>query len=351
VRAHGIDALVSGVAVVATRAVGIVPDASTAAGQLLADAESVVVLAPRAARCATRIERDLGAAVTHVQSIDPGRLRGETLVAALAAWLSMPESGLAEEARELLRELAHVPVPQDAHSALDAARLPRRGDALHRGVTPTVAAGLALAQGVIGVPGRVDPSYPTYRTDTGVPLTVAPAPAVALHGVGAAAPASGIGVIVAVGSAAGLEQAAAAAGATVEHVDGSSPRAIGHAVARACSAPRVAWHVIVVGAVTRVAAPRAATFGMDPDLVGTERIATAAVPTSATVLVDLGDELADGPAVLAVDRPEAVAALAPVRELSPATWDLRHRPASGRAARARWGLQRRLVRAAAGVDL
>ena len=32
----------------------------------------------------------------------------------------------------------------------------------------------ALAQGVIGVPGRVDVQDPTYQTDTGVPLTVVP---------------------------------------------------------------------------------------------------------------------------------------------------------------------------------
>jgi hypothetical protein len=90
---------------------------------------------------------------------------------------------------------------------------------------------------------------------------------------------------------------------------------------------------------------------MDPDLVGTERLATSAVPTAATVLVTLDDELVDGPSVLALDRPEAHAALDQVRDLSPATWDLRRRPARGRAAGAAWNLRRRLLRSIAGVEL
>jgi hypothetical protein len=109
--------------------------------------------------------------------------------------------------------------------------------------------------------------------------------------------------------------------------------------------------VIVVGDVQRIAAPRNATFGMDPDLVGTDRIATAAVPTSATALVQLGEELVAGPTVLALDVPAAHASLEQVRDLSPATWDLRRRASGTRGSRIAWNLRRKVVRAAAGVDL
>jgi hypothetical protein len=230
--------------------------------------------------------------------------------------------------------------------------VPRRSEVLHRAVSPSLAAGLSLAQGVIGVPGRIDVNFPTYRTDTGVPLTIVPAELFAVHGVASAAPGSAPGVFVVTGGTAGVAEAATAAGASIEFVDGSSPRAIGVAVGTACRSARATSHVILVTDVQRVAAPRTTVFGMDPELIGTERLATAAVPTAATVLVELGEELLAGPSVIALDHPSAHAALDPLRELSPATWDLaRHAPTDTAARRLAWNLRRRLVRAVAGVDL
>jgi hypothetical protein len=348
---EGHDLRLQDVAVVANRVVGVVPPAGTAGGRLLTSAEQVLVLAPRAPQLAARLRDELGVDGIEARSIDAGKLRGEQLVRIVAQWLALPQAGLDTHARELLERIAAACDQRPVRRELGRSRLPRRADVLHRSVSPTVAAGLALAQGVVGVPGRLDPAWPTYRTDTGVPLTVTPAATFAQHGMAAVAPESGVGVVVVVGQASGVLEQAGAAGASVEHVDGSSPRAIGRAIATACRAQRASWHVIMVGDVQRVAAPRRSTFGMDPDLVGTERIATAAVPTSATVLVDLGEELDAGPAVLALDRPEAVAALEQVRELSPATWDLLRRPARGRGARAAWNLRRQIVRAASGVEL
>jgi hypothetical protein len=332
------DVDVDDVAIVASRAVGIVPDPQHATGAALRDADSVLVLGVGAAQAAQELAAT-GVQVDGEHALDPGALRGEQVEQAIATWLLGAEP-----------EAAPTPPRVDADVAM---RLPRRGDVLHRSVSPTVAAGLVLAQGVMGVPARIDEAYPTYRTDTGVPLTVAPAATFAEHGIGGCvAPGSGTGVVLVVGpTVGGVIEAAGAAGASVEMVDGSSPRAIGRAIATACRQPRATWHVIVVGEVQRVAAPRASTFGMDPDLVGTERLATSAVPTAATVLVTLDDELVDGPSVLALDRPEAHAALDQVRDLSPATWDLRRRPARGRAAGAAWNLRRRLLRSIAGVEL
>src|SRR5690606_21978728 len=125
-------------------------------------------------------------------------------------------------------------------------------------------------------------------------------------------------------------------------VDGSSPRAIGIAVGRACRVARVTPHVIVVSEVQRVAAPRATSFGMDPDLVGTERIATSMVPSAATAIVDLGDELLAGPAAIAIDVSGTHAVLDPLRELTPATFDLqRGGRSSSRMGRSSWNLRRR----------
>ncbi|MEX0741490.1 MAG: hypothetical protein WD079_01750, partial [Phycisphaeraceae bacterium] len=146
-------------------------------------------------------------------------------------------------------------------SGLPSSRVPRRTDVLHRSVMPTIAAGLQLAQGVIGVPSRIDKAWPTYRTDTGVPLSVVPAATFATHGPASVAPdvSSGAGVVLIVGSAGGVLEQAGAMGATVEHVDASSPRAIGVAVASACRTTRVAWHVVIANQVQHVAGPRAAT--------------------------------------------------------------------------------------------
>lgn len=347
---RGIDANVQDIAVVATRAIGIVPPPQTAAGRVLAGADQLLVLAPRPDRAAERLAAVLGTTATAAIAVDAGRVRGEQLVRAVAAWLAL-DVDLDSPQREALEALAAAPDDRPVDRELGSSRVPRRTDVLHRSVSPTIAAGLALAQGVVGVPGRIDPAWPTYRTDTGVPVTVTPAETFATHGIAAAAPDSGTGVIVVTGSAGGVIEAAGAANATIEHVDGSSPRAIGRAIAAACRSTRVSWHVIAIGDVQRVAAPRAATFGMDPDLVGTERIATSAVPTAATVLVDMGDELHDGPAVLALDRPESIAALEQVRDLSPATWDLHRGTSSTRRAGTAWDLRRRIVRAASGVEL
>jgi hypothetical protein len=339
------------VSLVALRAVGLVPAIEGPAGQLVADATRVAVLAQRAERLAERL-RDAGVGgQLHACAVDPGTVRGELVVAKLAAWLA-EDQDISDEARELLVKLAEAPVA-GARAGLvrTRQRVPRRSEVLHRSVSPSIAAGLALAQGVVGVPSRVDVNYPTYRTDTGVPLSVVPAAVFAAHGADSAAPGVGAGVFLVVGQAAGVAEATGAMGGSIEFVDGTSPRAIGAAIGRACRATRVANHVIVATEVQRVAAPRSSTFGMDPDLVGTERLATSAVPPAATALVDLGDELLAGPAVLALDHPDAHGALDPLRELSPATWDLRRGRTSSRASRSAWNLRRRLVRASAGVDL
>lgn len=345
----GSAARLDDVAIVSSRAVGIVPAADGAVGRMLAATDDTCVIAPRADRIAEQLRSVLGTSVSTAHTIDAGSLRGETLVSLVASWA---RTRLAED------DVA-------GHAAIDAlvgtvattrtpvgSRVPRRGEVLHRAVSPVVAAGLTLAQGVIGVPGRLDVAYPTYQTDTGVPLTVVPAAVFAAHGAASAAPGVAHGVFVVTGQAAGIAEAAGAAGASIEYVDGSSPRAIGVAIGTACRSTRVASHVIVIGDVQRIPASRpGSTFGMDPDLVGTDRIATAAVPASATALVQLGEELVAGPTVLALDVPAAHASLDPVRELSPATWDLRRRDTTGRAKGLAWNLRRRIVRAAAGVDL
>lgn len=336
------------VAIVSSRAVGIVPSRDGAIGRMLGAVDDACVIAPRADRIAEQLRSDLSTPVSAAHSIDAGSLRGETLVSLVASWA---RTRLAEDdpGHAALDELAGAVA---APRAVASSRVPRRGEVLHRAVSPVVAAGLTLAQGVIGVPGRLDAAYPTYQTDTGVPLTVVPAAVFAAHGAASAAPGTGAGVFVVTGQAGGVAEAASAAGATLELVDGSSPRAIGVAIGTACRSMRVASHVIVVGDVQRIPAPRhGSTFGMDPDLVGTDRIATAAVPTAATALVQLGEELVAGPTVLALDVPAAHASLDPVRELSPATWDLRRRDTTGRFARMSWNVRRRLVRATAGVDL
>ncbi len=328
------------VAIVCSRAAGVVPvGVDHPAAAVLRDSEDVLVLGVGVAAVAQRLEA-ANVHVSSIESVDPSRVRGEQLDRVIATWLG------AHATEDDDRDATCAITPPDVRS-----RLPRRDDVLHRSVSPTVAAGLVLAQGVIGVPARVDQNFPTYRTDTGVALTVTPAATFAEHGLAAVAPNVGAGVIVVVGSAGGVMEAAGAAGASIEMVDGGSPRAIGRAIAEACRQPRVASHVIVVGEVQRVAAPRHETFGMDPDLVGTERLATAAVPTAATVLVTVDDELVDGPVALALDRPDALAALDQVRELSPATWDLARRPSHGRAASASWKLRRQFVRSIAGTDL
>ena len=90
---------------------------------------------------------------------------------------------------------------------------------------------------------------------------------------------------------------------------------------------------------------------MDPELIGTERLASSVVPTAATALVELGDELLAGPTVLVLDHPSAHASLDQLRELSPATWDLHRTSTSSRIDQARWNLRRRMVRTIAGLDL
>jgi hypothetical protein len=338
--------------IVAVKGVGVLPAAGTDAADLVADATRVAVVAQRAERLVERLRVADHRGELRACAVDPGSVRGEQLLARLAAWL-LEETELGQDTREVLEAIVESPT---AHRPVGLVRtdrrVPRRSEVLHRSVSPAVAAGLALAQGVIGVPGRMDAAFPTYRTDTGVPLTVVPAELFAAHGAASAAPSAGIGVFVVTGGAGGAAEAAAAMGASIEIVDGTAPRAIGAAIGRACRNPRVAPHVIVVQDLQRVAAPRSSTFGMDPDHVGTERLATSAVPPAATALVDLGDELLAGPTVLALDHPDAHGALDPLRELSPATWDLRRsRSAVGRAGRTSWNLRRRFVRAAAGVDL
>ncbi|MEO6866467.1 MAG: hypothetical protein ABI200_00420 [Gaiellales bacterium] len=345
---------VDAIAVVSSTALGIVPEPAGATGMLLTSAGQACVIGPRADRIAERLAEAglLHEAGTSAHAVDPGTTRGEQLATLIVDWLRNDETLTADEdAVALLDKVAERLVPRAAGDA--AGRVPRRSEVLHRGVTPIVAAGLALAQSVIGVPSRMDAEYPTYMADTGVPLTIVPAEVFAMHGTNSAAPGSINNVFVVTGPANGVVEAAGTAAASIEYVDGGSPRAIGVALATACRTSRTMPHVIVITDVQRVAAPRTTRFGMDPELVGTERIATSVLPAGATALVDLDDELLAGPTTIALDTAQTHAVLDPLRELSPATWELERMPAAsaGRMGRSRWNLHRRLLRASTGVDL
>jgi hypothetical protein len=347
-RGAAAEALADELAIVHLGAPGVLPSADGAIDALLAGAPRVDVVGARAERIVEQLRTRIRATLRGT-NVDPGVVRGERLEAIIARSILDRVHDLDDDVRATLEQLASSSAGTIARRT---SRVPRRSDVLHRAVSPSVAAGLALAQGVVGVPGRIDANFPTFRTDTGVPLTFVPAELFATHGIATAAPGSGAGVFVVTGGTSGIAEAATAAGASIEYVDGSSPRAIGVAIATACRTTRVTSQVILVTDVQRVAAPRTSVFGMDPELVGTERLATAAVPTAATALVELGEELLAGPSVIALDHPSAHAALDPLRELSPATWDLaRLAPTTTRSRRLAWNLRRRLVRTVAGVDL
>lgn len=327
----------AGIALLRLDTPGLLPELSDAAGVLIAGAERVLVVGVRATHVAEEVRRRARDARVVVEDLDVGVVMGERVTDVLRAWLR--DDANANRA------------PVIAASPLRGRTVPRRGERLHRSVRPTVAAGLTLAQGVIGVPGRTDVAYPTYATDTGVALSVVPAAVFLEHGVASAAPGTANGVFLITDAVGGVDAAAGAAGASIEYIDGGSPRAIGVAIGRACAGPRAAPHVIVITDTQRVAAPRRAVFGVDAELLATERLATAAVPPAAKVLVDMGSDTLAGPVELVLDHPDTHAELDSVRELSPATWDLRPRHGTmTRSARTAWQLRRRMVRAA-GVDL
>ncbi|MCW2960101.1 MAG: hypothetical protein JWM90_488 [Thermoleophilia bacterium] len=341
-QAAGARPLADDVALVVTSAPGLDPCVGGIA-ELCAAAPSIGLLAGPGSPLRRRF--DDAVALT----LDPGTARGEQLEAAIAGWLLASSEELDDVTRTVLETCAAA---GSNRRAAHAARVPRRGEVLHRGVSPIVAAGLTLAQGVIGVPSRVDDAHPTYQTDTGVALTIAPAAIFVEHGAASGAVTAMPGVYLVTGAAAGIAEAAGRMGASVEYVDGSSPRSIGRAIGAACAAPRTVPHVVIVADVQRVAPAARGVFGIDPELIGTERLATSAVPASATVLVELGEELIGGPSELVLDHPAARAAADPLRELSPATWDL-YRPSTrpGRGASFAWMLRRRATKAFAGVDL
>lgn len=322
--------------VVVLGAPGIAP-IDGAAARVLAGAGRVFVIEDVGTRVRGRIERGTAAGLSVERAqVDLGSVTGEDVERLVAAWLGRED----------------VPAGSAAAPVL-AGRVPARGEELHRAVAPALAAGLALAQGVIGVPARVSPEYPTYRTETAATLTIVPAGVFVEHGAAAAAPGTAAGVFVVTGGAApGVLEAAAAIGASVEHVDGTSPRALGRAIALACRTPRAAPHVIIEMPVQRIAGG-AAAVGVDHDLLGSERLAFASVDRSATLLAELGDGLTPGPAVLLPDSPAARAALPQVRELSPALHDVRIVRQAGRSrfADGTWMLRRRMARLVSGVDL
>lgn len=280
-------------------------------------------------------------ATTAHMPLDADRFSGRDVATALAHWLGVDADRV---------DVDPVVADRAAHVA---SRVPRRGEQLHRGVPAPVAAGLTLAQGVVGVPTRMAPTHASYITDTGVPLTIADAPAFAATGAALAAPGAAAGVFVVTGAPAGVAERAAADGMSVEYVDGGSPRAIGVAIGRAARAPRAASHVIVAAPVARAAHPTRTAMGVDPDLLGTDRIAVAAVPASSTAVVEYEDGLLGGPVQLPLGTPDAFAHAPMLRSLTPATWDLRTlRPAgASRWSDLRWSMRRRLVRSIGGVDL
>jgi hypothetical protein len=310
----------------------------------------IVALAPEATTaderaCTVLAAADAGAVLR--VGMPGARVAAEThshhVALVIAAWLELePIRDAAVSDAELHRRIAHV-----------TDRVPRRGEVLNRGVSPQVAAALVLAQGVIGVPVRIDATHPTYRTDTGVPLTVVTGAAFAARGLECAAPGSLPGVFVVTGDPAGVAERAAAAGASVEYVDGHAPRSAGAAIGRASRQPRAAAHVIVMSEPARIAAPRATATGLDPDLLGTDRIAVSAVPAESTSVVEFDDNLVGGPIQIPLDTPTTAAHIDSLRALSPASWDVRllRRAKVSRWADAMWNVRRRLVRSLGGMDL
>ncbi|MBC7461531.1 MAG: hypothetical protein H7287_09235 [Thermoleophilia bacterium] len=349
--AAGLGRMADDVALLAVDAAGVVP-AGAAVDELLGAAPRVLLIDRPGHQLAASLRTCAPGAAHERAALDAETARGEDVAASIARWLLTREQ-VSAGAAAVLQAIADRADDESVSVRSVKARIPKRTARLNRAVSPTVAAGLALAQGVIGVPARVTPDYPTYQADTGVPLTVVPSAIFVEFGLASGAPNSLPGVFVVTGSPSGVAEQAGASGATVELVDGGSPRRIGQAIATACAGPRVAPHVILIGEVQRVAAPRAATLGLDPELLGTDRIATAAVPASGSVLVDLDDELLAGPVEILLDSSETIAVLDQVRELSPATWDLtlQRRGGQSRWSDAMWNLRRRCIRSISGVDL
>lgn len=349
--AAGVARLGDDVALLALDAPGVTP-AGAAVDELLGAAPRVLLIDRPGHGLAPALTQ-LAPGASHTRAaLDAETTRGEDVAGAVAQWLLDGEHVSVAGAAVLQAIVARADDESVSVRSVKA-RIPKRNARLNRAVSPTLAAGLALAQGVIGVPARVTPDYPTYQADTGVPLTIVPSAIFVEFGMASAAPNTLPGVFVVFGTASGVAEQAGACGATVELVDGGSPRRIGQAIAVACAGPRVAPHVIIIGDVQRMAAPRAATLGLDPELLGTDRIATAAVPTAGSVLVDLDDELLAGPVEILLDSSETVAVLDQVRELSPATWDLtlQRRGGQSRWSDAAWNLRRRLIRSISGIDL
>lgn len=287
-------------AVAAARFAIVVEDRSTRLSSALGDG-------PRVARAG------VDAASTDVTSV------ALELVSTLAG-MGLP--GLEPAAcNEVAAALGHARSRVDEHVA---DRLPRRGATRSRNLPEPIAAGLVLAQAAIGVPVRLHAGHPSYRTDGGSALTIVSDAQLAEHGMAIAAPeALGGTFVVHGGMSTATREAVAAAGASMEVVDGSRPRQLAEAIARACRQAAGAPHVIFVGQ------PTAATIddrivGVDSELLGIERISACTMPEPAvTVREDHENPLSPGPVLVVRDGRIAQAGLAGARELSPAWHDVR----------------------------
>lgn len=312
-----------------------------AAADVLERARKILVIEDDKGIIAALLDERYGDAVVTRHACDAGSVGADQIASAIARWALTDATSA---------QAAIAPVIDD-RGVLE--RMPRRNESLHRAVPQTVAAALALAQGVIGVPSRISDEYPTYRAETGVCLSVVPAHIFVEHGAASVAPDSGVGVIL-VPEVSHLDIATAAAsmGASFEMVDATNPRAIGRAVAHACQSARTAPHVIGMADVVRIA-PHGRAIGIDEDLLGADRIAMAGIAVESRTLAEVEDPLVPGPVARIVDAEALGAGVDPMAELTPSIHDVRvtHRAGTSRWSDMVWAIRSRIVRAITGVQV
>lgn len=323
------------------------------ARELIADAPHVSVIADDSARLSTLVESMRPAQrPVRVSRISYASVGVAHLVRALAADLRATLGLDAQHVAAVTLDALASPAAVDGRLGRVIERMPRRGASMHRAIPREVSAALVLAQAAIGVPDKIPGATASWRSSSGSTLTVVAADRFARLGAGCAADVAQRGVYVVFGGVSpGVASAAAGMGATVEVVNGSSPRDVAQAIAHGCAAPDIVPRVIVLAAGASVAIPTDLRLATDPELVGEDRLALAGIPESALELVErAGDARASGPVVELRDEREARAGVAAARQLSPGWFDVRVAPVSNVVERVMLAIRRHTLKTIGGLE-
>jgi hypothetical protein len=223
--------------------------------------------------------------------------------------------------------------------------VPMRSERMRRPIPAQVASVLELAQAEIGLPSRLHPAFPTFRTRTGALFTVVDVNRFAAMGVQCAAPEARSALFVIHGNGAAIArmpEVAAGYGLELQLANMHRPIDAARAIARTClEAPLMPKAILLAEVASQVTVTGEA--GVDPVFGGFDRTTASWMGEDSVVPVPVGGDMSRSVQLMPRTRDIAAAHAESLSALVPGWYEVRTLQKATRIRRLRANVVRRFT--------